>query len=144
MLIAGRSHKKIAIVLLAFLVGASVMSIRQSSLASSEIHSSIGKNVTLDFTVITDPKKIKSGKIEFVLIDDSYNASPVSMAAALRILAEITPAKKGRRIAVLGDMLELGPTGPELHGGLAEAVADHCARAGDEVRRHRRRKRAKR
>ena len=66
MLIAGRSHKKIAIVLLAFLVGASVMSIRQSSLATSEIHSSIGKNVTLDFTVVTDPKKIKSGKISLI------------------------------------------------------------------------------
>ena len=63
--------------------------------------------------------KIKSGKIEFVLIDDSYNASPVSMAAALRILAEITPAKKGRRIAVLGDMLELGGDEAKFHRDMA-------------------------
>ena len=60
------TRKKYLIVLLAFLVGASVMSIRQSSLAASEIHASIGKSVTLDFTVVTDPKKIKNGKISLI------------------------------------------------------------------------------
>ena len=60
------SRKKYLIVLLALLVGASVMSIRQSSLASSEIHASIGKNVTLDFIAVTDPKKIKNGKISLL------------------------------------------------------------------------------
>ncbi|MFM8447582.1 MAG: hypothetical protein ACKN92_05365, partial [Candidatus Nanopelagicaceae bacterium] len=52
--------------MLAFLVGASVMSIRQSSLAASEIHKSIGKQVTLTFTAATDPKRIKNEKISLI------------------------------------------------------------------------------
>jgi len=61
-----------------------------------------------------------SGNIE--LIDESYNASPVSMAAAIATLASSRPAKGARRIAVLGDMLELGEDSPALHVGLAEAI----------------------
>ncbi|WP_022719858.1 UDP-N-acetylmuramoylalanyl-D-glutamyl-2,6-diaminopimelate--D-alanyl-D-alanine ligase [Rhodopseudomonas sp. B29] len=57
------------------------------------------------------------------LIDESYNANPASMAAALGVLGRAEVGAQGRRIAVLGDMLELGPAGPELHRGLAEAVA---------------------
>lgn len=56
------------------------------------------------------------------LIDESYNANPASMAAAITVLGQATVGPRGRRIAVLGDMLELGPTGPDLHRGLAEAV----------------------
>ena len=59
---------------------------------------------------------------EAVVIDESYNANPVSVAAALAVLGRTRPGKGGRRIAVLGDMLELGDTGPELHAGLAEAI----------------------
>ncbi|KIL96796.1 UDP-N-acetylmuramoylalanyl-D-glutamyl-2 6-diaminopimelate--D-alanyl-D-alanine ligase [Paramagnetospirillum magnetotacticum MS-1] len=58
----------------------------------------------------------------FDLIDESYNASPVSMKAAIAALASVKPAKGGRRIAVLGDMLELGPQGPMLHASMAETV----------------------
>ena len=57
------------------------------------------------------------------LIDDAFNASPTSMAASLEVLAAATPEGRGRRIAVLGDMLELGPTGPDLHAGLASLPA---------------------
>ncbi len=57
------------------------------------------------------------------LIDDAFNASPTSVAASLEVLAAATPEGKGRRIAVLGDMLELGPTSPELHAGLADLPA---------------------
>ncbi|MBI3699255.1 MAG: UDP-N-acetylmuramoylalanyl-D-glutamyl-2,6-diaminopimelate--D-alanyl-D-alanine ligase [Afipia sp.] len=57
------------------------------------------------------------------LIDESYNANPASMAAALTVLGQAQIGLRGRRIAVLGDMLELGPAGPALHRGLAEAIA---------------------
>jgi UDP-N-acetylmuramoyl-tripeptide--D-alanyl-D-alanine ligase len=57
------------------------------------------------------------------LIDESYNASPASIEAALATLALRTPGHGGRRIAVLGDMLELGPDGPRLHLALARPIA---------------------
>jgi len=63
---------------------------------------------------------------EVTLIDESYNANPASMAAALSVLGRATIGPHGRRIAVLGDMLELGPTSDELHAGLNDAIkADH-------------------
>jgi UDP-N-acetylmuramoyl-tripeptide--D-alanyl-D-alanine ligase len=49
------------------------------------------------------------------LIDDTYNASPASVNAALDMLADLTPQEEGRRIAVLGDMLELGSYEEEGH-----------------------------
>jgi UDP-N-acetylmuramoyl-tripeptide--D-alanyl-D-alanine ligase len=57
------------------------------------------------------------------LIDESYNANPASMAAALDLLGQTRPKTGGRRIAVLGDMLELGENAPALHRGLAEPIA---------------------
>jgi UDP-N-acetylmuramoyl-tripeptide--D-alanyl-D-alanine ligase len=63
---------------------------------------------------------------EASLIDESYNANPASMAAALNVLGKAAIGPHGRRIAVLGDMLELGPTGAALHRGLIEAIrANH-------------------
>jgi UDP-N-acetylmuramoyl-tripeptide--D-alanyl-D-alanine ligase len=58
----------------------------------------------------------------FDLIDDSYNASPVSMRAALHVLAGATVLTGGRRIAVLGEMKELGPTAAHMHTELAADV----------------------
>jgi UDP-N-acetylmuramoyl-tripeptide--D-alanyl-D-alanine ligase len=60
------------------------------------------------------------------LIDESYNANPASMAAALNVLGQAKVGPQGRRIAILGDMLELGPTSAELHRGLNEAVKANC------------------
>jgi UDP-N-acetylmuramoyl-tripeptide--D-alanyl-D-alanine ligase len=55
----------------------------------------------------------------FEVIDESYNASPVSMRAAIDVLAGRQPSSSGRRIAVLGDMLELGEAAAERHAELA-------------------------
>jgi UDP-N-acetylmuramoyl-tripeptide--D-alanyl-D-alanine ligase len=67
-------------------------------------------------------KSLRWGEGVVTVIDESYNASPVSVRAALATLGSIEPDKGGRRIAVLGDMLELGEQGPALHRGLAEQV----------------------
>ncbi|HEX6656054.1 MAG TPA: UDP-N-acetylmuramoyl-tripeptide--D-alanyl-D-alanine ligase [Candidatus Limnocylindria bacterium] len=67
------------------------------------------------------------------LVDDSYNASPVSVAAALDFLAETPVAAGRRRLAVLGDMLELGPDEERLHreiGARAAATADALLAVG--------------
>jgi UDP-N-acetylmuramoyl-tripeptide--D-alanyl-D-alanine ligase len=60
-----------------------------------------------------------------LLIDESYNANPASMRAALALLGQAAIGANGRRIAVLGDMLELGPAAPDLHRGLIEPVLAH-------------------
>ena len=65
------------------------------------------------------------------LIDDSYNANPTSMGAALEVLSaarvtdDLGRVSKGRRIAYLGDMKELGPQERDLHAGLADLEAMH-------------------
>ncbi|EAQ02930.1 UDP-N-acetylmuramoylalanyl-D-glutamyl-2,6-diaminopimelate--D-alanyl-D-alanine ligase [Pseudooceanicola batsensis HTCC2597] len=68
-------------------------------------------------------------KMAFELIDDAFNANPVSMAAALEVIAAARPKDnvgrhaRGRRIAILGEMLELGPDELALHAGLADLPA---------------------
>jgi UDP-N-acetylmuramoyl-tripeptide--D-alanyl-D-alanine ligase len=57
-----------------------------------------------------------------LVIDDSYNANPASVAASLALLGRTAIGPRGRRIAVLGDMLELGPRARALHRGLVEPV----------------------
>ncbi|SDG42861.1 UDP-N-acetylmuramoyl-tripeptide--D-alanyl-D-alanine ligase [Limimonas halophila] len=71
------------------------------------------------------------------LIDESYNANPTSMRAAIALLARAEPGPGGRRIAVLGDMLELGERSAHDHGGLAEplraAGVDAVFTCGDQM-----------
>lgn len=70
--------------------------------------------------------------LSFDLIDDAFNANPASVAAALDLLGATQPqdglgrVSRGRRIAILGDMLELGPDETDLH----RAIAAHPAISG--------------
>lgn len=67
---------------------------------------------------------LRLGDRHFLLIDESYNANPSSMRAALAVTGSVPRGARGRRIAVLGDMLELGPEGPQLHAGLKEPILE--------------------
>ena len=57
------------------------------------------------------------------VIDDSYNANPASMRAAFSALATRRPEAGGRRVAVIGEMLELGPRSRDMHAALATPLA---------------------
>jgi UDP-N-acetylmuramoyl-tripeptide--D-alanyl-D-alanine ligase len=76
-----------------------------------------------DFT----PLKGRGARFEaggIAVIDESYNANPASMAAALALLGNAPiPKQGGRKIAVLGDMLELGEGGIAHHAGLVQPIA---------------------
>lgn len=78
-----------------------------------------------EFTAIKgrgERTKIKAEGGTFDLIDESYNANPASMAAAIALLRHAKESGTGRRIAVLGDMLELGNSSGDLHAGLVEPL----------------------
>ncbi|MGX7741228.1 UDP-N-acetylmuramoylalanyl-D-glutamyl-2,6-diaminopimelate--D-alanyl-D-alanine ligase [Rhodopseudomonas parapalustris] len=87
-----------------------------AALAMSQVQPAAGRGAR---------KTLWIGADEAMLIDESYNANPASMAAALGVLGRAEIGLQGRRIAVLGDMLELGPTAAELHRGLGAAVRAH-------------------
>jgi UDP-N-acetylmuramoyl-tripeptide--D-alanyl-D-alanine ligase len=73
-----------------------------------------------------------------IIIDESYNANPASMAAALAVLADVEPAPGGRRLAVLGSMKELGAESDRLHADLAPylvaAGVSHTIVVGNEMK----------
>jgi UDP-N-acetylmuramoyl-tripeptide--D-alanyl-D-alanine ligase len=85
-------------------------------------------------TIALDPVE----DLSFDLIDDAFNANPASLAAALDVLIATKPrdavgrVATGRRVAILGDMLELGPTESALHlavaqhPGLSAITTIHC------------------
>lgn len=76
---------------------------------------------------------------EITLIDDAYNANPSSMRAGLSVLKKVDPKGYGRRIAILGDMRELGDMSNEmhknLHGSLEDAKADLLITVGDYIKK---------
>ncbi len=76
-------------------------------------------------TIVLD----RANEAQVTLIDDAFNANPESLAAALDVLAATPPGPGGRRIAILGDMLELGPQERALH----EAVAQHPGMAVNDI-----------
>jgi len=100
---------------LAVLAGASLLGadIARAALSLAQLEAPSGRGVR---------RALEVGHGQATLIDESYNANPASMAAALNVLGQAQIGPQGRRIAVLGDMLELGPTAAELHRGLIEAV----------------------
>ena len=103
----------LAVLAAAALVGADLA---LAALALAELQPAAGRGarVTLD---------LPGGAA--LLIDESYNANPASMRAALALLGQSEVGPRGRRLAVLGDMLELGAGGADLHRGLAEPVVAH-------------------
>lgn len=92
-----------------------------------------GANIEKSVAAIADirPEKgrgqrhiLLKDRAKFTLIDESYNANPASMRAALAGLGATSPGSRGKRIAVLGDMLELGRTSEKLHRELADVIRE--------------------
>jgi UDP-N-acetylmuramoyl-tripeptide--D-alanyl-D-alanine ligase len=81
--------------------------------------------------------KLSIGNGSFTLIDESYNANPASMRAAIALIAAADPAGRGRRIAVLGDMLEMGEYAQKVHsdlsGPLLAAGIEHVWLSGKDM-----------
>lgn len=111
----GMPGRHMAMNSLAVLAGAVLMGadLARAALTLSQVQPAAGRGVRHVLEVAHG---------EATLIDESYNANPASMSAALNVLGAAAVGPQGRRIAVLGDMLELGTEGGHLHRGLLEAV----------------------
>jgi UDP-N-acetylmuramoyl-tripeptide--D-alanyl-D-alanine ligase len=104
-----------------------------NSLAVLAVVDCVGADLALAALALADmsaPKgrgarhRLAIGRGYFTLVDESYNANPVSMRAAIATLGTAKPGPRGRRIAILGDMLELGEAAPQLHADLVSALDD--------------------
>lgn len=81
--------------------------------AGRELGLSIGELQAGVAHVVAAKMRLEMSKVgAYTVINDAYNASPMSMAAAIATLAEVAP---GRKVAVLGDMLELGSAAEDAH-----------------------------
>jgi UDP-N-acetylmuramoyl-tripeptide--D-alanyl-D-alanine ligase len=103
-------HNSLAVLATVVLVGADLA---LTALALSEFKPAAGRGALIEI-------HLPGGAVQ--VIDDSYNANPVSVDAALALLGRTPVGPRGRRMAVLGDMLELGPQGRALHRGLVESA----------------------
>jgi UDP-N-acetylmuramoyl-tripeptide--D-alanyl-D-alanine ligase len=104
-------HNSLAVLATAVLAGADLA---LSALALADFKPASGRGAAFEID-------LPGGRA--TVVDESYNANPASMAAALALLGQRPVGARGRRVAVLGDMLELGPRGRALHRGLLDPVA---------------------
>jgi len=102
----------LAVLIVAKLVGADVA---KAAASLNSLRGLMGRGMRHNLTM--------EGK-SVILIDESYNASPVSVEAALAVLGKATTGKGGRKIAVLGDMLELGDIAEKMHIALSECILE--------------------
>ena len=100
----------LAVLAVAELVGADLA---LAALALGELKAAAGRGAPITIELPGGPA---------LILDESYNANPASVGAALAVLGKSSIGPHGRRIAVLGDMLELGPEGANLHRALIDAV----------------------
>jgi UDP-N-acetylmuramoyl-tripeptide--D-alanyl-D-alanine ligase len=107
-------HNSLAVLATAVLAGADLA---LSALALADFKPASGRGAAFEID-------LPGGRA--TVIDESYNANPASMAAALALLGQRPVGARGRRVAVLGDMLELGPRGRALHRGLLAPVEAHA------------------
>jgi len=103
-------HNSLAVLATAVLVGADLA---LAALALAEFKPASGRGASIAIDLPGGPA---------LVLDDSYNANPASVDAALALLGQTPIGPRGRRIAVLGDMLELGARGRALHRGLLAPV----------------------
>ena len=104
------------------LVQNSLAVLAAAKLAGADLASAAGALAGLEAQAGRGRRNLIATKPPMAIVDESYNANPASMRAALATLGLIPRGEYRRRVAVLGDMLELGPEGPGLHRELAEFI----------------------
>ena len=114
-------------------MGAPGRHIAENALAALGTVSLVGANMDAAIAALAtlEPEKgrgarhrLPVGPGSFVLIDESYNANPASMRAAIALLKDTELPEGGRRIAILGDMLEMGEFAGSVHAGLAAPLME--------------------